>query len=93
MIQSFNDRETQRLWNNGFSRKLPQDIQRIAFRKLVMIHRSKDLNDLRVPPGNRLERLTGKREGQLSVRINDQWRTCFFWNDGHAYHVEIIDYH
>ena len=93
MIQSFQDKETQRLWNNGFSRKIPQEIQRTAFRKLVMIHRSKNLDDLRVPPGNRLERLRGARKGQFSVRINDQWRICFSWNDGHAYLVEIIDYH
>ena len=93
MIESFADRETERLWNRRFSRRLPHDIQRIARRKLVMLQRSRDLNDLRVPPGNRLEQLHGDREGQYSIRINDQWRVRFKWDRGTATDVEITDYH
>jgi len=72
---------------------LPGDIQQVALRKLRMIHNAKNINDLRVPPANRLEKLGGDREGQYSIRINDQWRICFFWKAGDAHEVEIIDYH
>ena len=93
MIESFADKETQRIWSGEFSRKLPREIQAIGLRKLIILHRSKDINDLRVPPGNRLERLTGDRNGQYSIRINNQWRICFYWNKGNATEVEITDYH
>lgn len=75
------------------SRRLPSDIQRIAQRKLVILDAAESLEDLRAPPGNRLERLIGTRNGQHSIRINDQWRICFRWIDGDAHNVEITDYH
>jgi proteic killer suppression protein len=93
MIQSFRDKETEKVFNGRFSRKLPHDIQRLAERKLIMLHRSVDLNDLRVPPSNRLEALKGNRSGQYSIRINDQWRICFEWREDGAHKVEITDYH
>jgi len=93
MILSFADSETEKVFNRLFSRRLPQNIQRSALRKLRMIHRATDVNDLRTPPGNRLEQLSGNREGQYSIRINQQWRICFDWENGNAYEVEIVDYH
>jgi len=93
MIQSFKCKETEKLFNREYSRKLPSSIQRIAFRKLRMLHRSSSVEDLRVPPGNRLEVLDGKRKGQRSIRINEQWRICFTWKHGDAFDVEIVDYH
>jgi len=75
------------------SRKLPGDIQQIALRKLRMINNAQNINDLRIPPANRLEKLSGNRAGQYSIRINDQWRICFIWKGGDAYNVEITDYH
>jgi proteic killer suppression protein len=75
------------------SRRLPHEIQRLAYRKLVLIHRSKTLDDLRVPPGKRLEALSGKREGHHSIRINQQWRVWFRWENGNAFDVEVTDYH
>jgi proteic killer suppression protein len=93
VIRSFADAETQKVFRRRFSRKLPADIQPIALRKLRMLNNAIDVNDLRRPPGNRLERLFGDRQGQYSVRINDQWRICFSWRDGHAYGVQIADYH
>ena len=93
MIKSFKDREAERIFNEERSRRLPADIQRTALRKLVQLDNAVTLNDLRVPPGNRLEALRGDRRGQHSVRINDQWRICFVWTDGDAYDVEIVDYH
>ena len=93
MIQSFGDNETELIWQRRVSRRLPSDIQRAALRKLYVIHRSRNLNDLRVPPANRLEKLKGSRTGQYSIRINDQWRICFRWVGTDAYEVEIIDYH
>jgi proteic killer suppression protein len=93
MIDSFKCKETERVYQRSFSRKFPKNIQRIALRKLRMLNRSKILDDLRVPPGNRLELLKGKRKGQHSIRINDQWRICFVWKDGNANNVEIVDYH
>ena len=93
MIKAFKCKETERIFNGRFSSKLPQDIQRVAERKLIMIHRAGGLNDLRIPPGNRLEALTGKRKGQLGIRINDQWRICFEWHNEGVYEVEITDYH
>ena len=93
MIQSFASRETQLIWNGHRSRKLPSAIQKIARRKLRMLNNAQDLNDLRSPPGNRLESLHGKRNGQYSIRINDQWRICFKWHNHTANDVEIVDYH
>jgi proteic killer suppression protein len=93
MIKSFKCDETEKICNREFSRKLPSDIQRAAFRKLRMIHNSKSLTDLRIPPANRLEALSGKRKGQYSIRINDQWRICFVWHENNAFNVEIVDYH
>ena len=92
MIRSFADRETERLFRRERSR-VPSDIQRRALRKLLLIHAATDINQLRVPPGNRLEALGGDREGQHSIRINRQWRICFRWQNGDAYDVEIADYH
>lgn len=93
MIRSFSDRETQRIFGRQPSRKLPSDIQQAALRKLRMLNRSASLNDLRVPPANRLEKLKGNRSGQHSIRINSRWRICFEWQDGDAHNVEIVDYH
>ena len=93
MIRSFRDRETERIFNRQRSRRLPQNIQQVALRKLRMVNRAQTIQDLRIPPANRLERLRGDREGQYSIRINDQWRVCFEWQDNDAYDVEIVDYH
>ena len=93
MIKSFADIETQKVFHREFSRKLPGDIQSVALRKLRMLNNAHGVNDLRVPPANRLEKLSGTREGQHSIRINDQWRVCFTWRNGDAYDVEIVDYH
>ena len=93
MIQSFADRETELIYNQEFSRRLPNTIQKVALIKLMMIDNAKTLDDLRIPPNNRLEQLHGDREGLFSIRINDQWRICFTIIDGHFYNVEIVDYH
>ena len=93
MIKSFKDKVTEKVYSREGSNKLPQDIQQVALRKLRMINNPKNLNDLRIPPANRLEKLRGDREGQQSIRINDQWRICFIWQDGNTYEVEITDYH
>lgn len=93
MIQDFRCKETEKIWKGTRSRKLPADIQRIALRKLTQLSAADSLDDLRVPPGNRLEALKGDRAGQHSIRINDQWRICFVWKEGHAHGVEIVDYH
>ncbi|MEW6111692.1 MAG: type II toxin-antitoxin system RelE/ParE family toxin [Thermodesulfobacteriota bacterium] len=93
MIRNFKDKAAERLFRREFTRKVPPGLVRTAFRKLRMLHRSITLADLRVPPGNRLEKLSEDREGQHSIRINDQWRICFRWHDGDAYDVEIVDYH
>jgi len=93
MIKSFKDKETEKIFDRQVSRKLPRDIQQVALRKLRMINRAKRLNDLRVPPNNRLEKLKGNRSGQYSILINDQWRICFIWEEPDAYDVEIVDYH
>jgi proteic killer suppression protein len=93
MIKSFRDAETEKVFNRRFSKRLPTDIQAAALRKLRMLNNVHDLNDLRSPPGNRLERLSGERQGQYSIRINDQWRVCFAWRDGDVFQVEICDYH
>lgn len=93
MIRSFRDREAARLFRREPTRRLPPDLQRPALRKLVLLDAAESLDDLRVPPGNRLEPLGGARRGQHSIRINDQWRLCFRWVDGEAEDVEIVDYH
>ena len=93
MIKSFADKETEKIFRRYFSRKLPQDIQHPARRKLEILDAAEKLEDLRVPPSNHLEKLTGNREGQHSIRINKQWRICFEWQNGHTYQVEIVDYH
>jgi len=93
MIRSFGSKETEKVWNGIRSAKLPIEIQRIGRRKLRMINNSLDLNDLRIPPANRLEKLSGKLKDYHSIRINDQWRIIFKWIDGHSYEVEIFDYH
>ena len=93
MIQSFADDETKLIWQGRRSRRLPGDIQSIALRKLRLLHAARLLQDLRVPPGNRLESLKGNRAGQWSIRINDQWRICSTWEDGGPRDVAIVDYH
>ena len=93
MIKSFANIETEKVFNREFSRKLPPDIQRNARRKLELLNVAKVLNDMRIPPGNRLEILVGDRDGQHSIRVNQRWRICFVWRNGAAHHVEIVDYH
>lgn len=93
MIKSFKDAETERVFARQLSRRLPKAIQQVALRKLRMINNAVSLNDLRIPPANRLGKLLGDRVGQLSIRINDQWRICFEWREGDAFNVEITDYH
>lgn len=93
MILSFASRETEKIFRGQVSRKLPHTIQRIARRKLLYLHDAEDIRDLLAPPGNRLEKLYGNREGQYSIRINGQWRICFRWENDNATDVEIVDYH
>lgn len=93
MIASWADDEAKSIFGGSRSRKLPPDIQRVARRKLVMLNAATRIEDLRVPPNNRLEKLRGDRAGQWSIRINEQWRVCFDWDAGTAYDVEIVDYH
>ena len=93
MIRTFKDKETHKIFERQRSRKFPSDIQQVALRKLRMLNRAETLQDLRVPPANRLERLQGNREGQYSIRVNDQWRICFEWRQDGAHAVEIVDYH
>lgn len=93
MIKSFRDAETEKVFKRRFSRRLPNDIQTVALRKLRMLSNAADLSDLRSPPANRLERLSGDREGQHSIRVNDQWRICFRWTPAGPDAVEIVDYH
>jgi len=93
MIRSFASRETEKVFNRRFSRRLPHDIQRKARMKLEILEAAESLDDLRIPPSNRLEKLAGDREGQHSIRINKQWWICFRWHNGDAYDVEIVDYH
>lgn len=93
MIVSFGDRETEAVWKGERSRRLPFDIQAVALRKLRLINAARRIDDLRMPPGNRLEPLKGNRGGQWSIRINDQWRIAFRWSEGGAEDVAIVDYH
>jgi toxin HigB-1 len=93
MIKTFASKETEKLFQREASRVLPQDIQRKARQKLEILDAVERLDDLKIPPGNRLEKLSGNREGQYSIRVNQQWRICFQWKDGDCYEVEIVDYH
>ncbi len=93
MIKSFKNKETEKIFNRKRSSKLPSDIQQIALRKLRIINRVQNLQELKIPPANRLEKLKGERFGQYSIRINNQWRICFEWQDDNAFNVEIVDYH
>lgn len=93
MIKSFRDRDTQRVFERDRVRRWSLELQRVALRKLVILDAAEELGDLRSPPGNRLEKLSGDRAGEYSIRVNDQWRLCFRWRDGHAHDVELVDYH
>lgn len=93
MIRSFSSKETEKIFNRERSQKLPANIQQVALRKLRMLNRAVTWQDLRVPPANRLEKLSGERAGQYSIRLNDQWRICFEWDAGDARNVEIVAYH
>jgi proteic killer suppression protein len=93
MIKSFRKKETEKIWQGQRSRRLPGNIQQVARRKLRMLNNARALKDLRIPPANRLEALHGQRVGQHSIRINDQWRICFIWDQGDVFDVEIVDYH
>ncbi len=93
MIRGFRNRETEKVFRREGTRKLPPDVRHMAQRKLAILDAAESLQDLRIPPGSRLEKLSGDREGQHSIRINDQWRVCFRWRDGDAHDVEITDYH
>ena len=93
MIKSFGSKETEKVWNGTRSSKLPNNVQQTGRRKLRMLNNSQDIADLRIPPSNRLEKLSGKLKDFYSIRINDQWRVIFLWDSGNAFDVEIIDYH
>lgn len=93
MINSFSDKSTEELFNRKFVRHLPTSIQKLAYRKLLIIDAADGLEDLKIPPGNRLEKLSGDLSGKYSIRINDQWRIIFSWKENNAHQVEIIDYH
>ena len=93
MIKSFGNRNTESVWEQQFVKRIDKELQRAALRKLEMIHAAVELNDLRVPPGNKLEGLSGNRAGQHSIRGNAQWRICFRWREGGAEDVELVDYH
>jgi proteic killer suppression protein len=93
VIRSFRDAETRKVFDRQRSRRLPLDVQRRAYRKLLLLDAAESLDDLKVPPGNRLERLRRDRAREHSIRINDQWRVCFKWKDGDAHEVEVCDYH
>lgn len=93
MIKTFGDKESEKVWNGIRSKKLPNEIQEIARRKLRMIHNAQNVNDLRIPPANRLEKLKGDLKAYFSIRINSQWRIIFKWINNDAYDIEITDYH
>ena len=93
MIKSFEDKETEKIWSQFYVKKFPDDVQRIGLRKLFMIKHTKELNDLKIPPANMLEKSKGDRACQYSIRINKKFRICFRWKDSNAYKVEITDYH
>jgi len=93
VIRSFGSKDTERIWHEQYVKRVDRNVQRAVLRKLELIHAAKDVEDLRVPPGNRLERLVGDRRGQHSIRVNAQWRLCFVWRNGGAEDVELVDYH
>jgi proteic killer suppression protein len=93
LIRSFRDPEARKIFQREGSRRISGQVQKVALRKLTMLDAAESLEDLRVPAGNRLEKLLGRRAGQHSIRVNDQWRICFQWRDGDAHEVEIVDYH
>lgn len=93
MIRSFGDKRTAQIWDEQYDKSVDRAVQRATLRKLEMLHAARDVEDLRVPPGDRLEQLKGDRVGQHSIRVNDQWRICFVWRDGAADRVELVDYH
>lgn len=93
MIISFGSKETEKIWNGERNKKIPVEIQQTGRRKLRMLNNSQNIADLMIPPSNHLEKLSGKRNGYYSIRINDQWRIIFKWENNHSYEVEIIDYH
>lgn len=93
MIRSFSDKNAERIWDEHFVKAIDRRVQRAALRKLEALHAAAEVEDLRIPPGNRLELLKGDRAGQHSIRVNDQWRICFRWKDGGADDVELVDYH
>jgi len=93
VISPFVGKSTERIWDRQYVKAIDRTVQRAALRKLEMTHAAKDVEDFRIPPGSRLERLIGDRKGQLSIRVNDQWRICFVWKDGGVEDVELVDYH
>jgi proteic killer suppression protein len=93
VIRSFADKDTERIWHEQYVKRADRTLQRAVLRKLELLHAARDVEDLRIPPGNRLEQLKGDRRGQHSIRVNDQWRICFVWRDGGADDVELVDYH
>jgi toxin HigB-1 len=93
VIRSFGDKTAERIWNEQFTKSVDATVQRVVLRKLEILNAARDVEDLRIPPGNRLERLAGGRRGQHSIRVNAQWRICFVWRDGGADDVELVDYH
>lgn len=93
MIRSFGTKDTERIWHEQYVKRVNRKVQRATLRKLELIHAAKDVEDLRIPPGNRLERLVGDRRGQHSIRVNAQWRICFVWREEGAEDVELVDYH
>ena len=93
MISEWRDKEAKKIWDMQYSKRIPSELQRIIRRKLILIDAATSINDLRVPPSNHLEQLSGNREGQYSIRINDAWRICFTWNNGNAVIIDIVDYH
>lgn len=93
MIRSFGSKDTERIWHEQYVKGVDRTVQRATLRMLELIHAAKDVEDLRIPPGNRLEKLGGDRRGQFSIRVNSQWRLCFVWREGGAADVELVDYH
>jgi toxin HigB-1 len=93
VIRSFGDKNAERIWHEQYVKSIDRNVQRATLRKLELIHAATDVEDLRIPPGDRLEQLKGDRRGQHSIRVNDQWRLCFVWRDGGADDVELVDYH
>jgi proteic killer suppression protein len=93
MIRSFGNEAALSVWERRFRKGVPNDVMKVAHRKLTQLNSAVDLNDLRIPPGNRLEALSGDRSGQHSIRVNEQWRLCFRWQDGQAFDVALVDYH